>query len=113
MNLVIYFTVLIINSDIALQGIDSIESRRACLPVVLMPVASAVPPSPAQDTAFRGGTVIIGCPPKLAFGPCQDRIKDQASSITSWGPAQQPTHVLPSWGESQKTSSSATVSKVF
>ena len=104
---------MITNSDIARQGMDSIESRRACLPVVPMRVASAVPPSPAQDTAFRGGTVIIGCPPKLAFGPCQDRIKDQASSITSWGAAQQPSHILPSWGESQHTSSSTTVSKVF
>ena len=95
MNIVIYFTVMIINSDIARQGMDSIESRRACLPVVQMPVASAVPPAPAQDTAFRGGTVIIGCPPKLAFGPCQDRVKDQACSITSWGEAQQPSHVSP------------------
>ena len=104
---------MIKNSDIARQGMDSIESHRACLPVVPMPVSSAVPPAPAQDTALRGGTVIIGCPPKLAFGPSQERVKDQASSITSWGAAQQPSHVLPSWGESQQTSSSTTVSEVL
>ena len=98
---------MIINSDIARQGMDSIESRQACLPVVPMPPASA------QDMTSRSGTIIIGCPPRLAFGPCQDRIMDQASSITSWGAAQQPSHILPSWGESQHTSLSTTVSKVL
>ena len=103
----IYFTVMIKNSDIARQGMDSIESHRACLPVVLMPVSSAVPPEPAQDTAFKGRTAIIGCPPRLAFGPSQERVKDQASTcITSWGAAQQPSSLfVTSWGESQQTSS--------
>ena len=84
---------MIINkSDISRQGMDSIESPRACLPSV-----------------SRGGTVIIGCPPRLAFGPSQERVKDQASTyITSWGAAQQPSLILPSWGESQQTSSNQT-----
>ena len=98
---------MINNSDIARQGMDSIESLRACLPVVPMPVASAVPCVPAQTTASMGGTVNIGCPPSLAFGPSQYWVKDQASPcITSWGAAQQPSSLsVTSWGESQQTPS--------
>ena len=101
----INITVMYHNPDIPRQGMDSFESRRACLPAVAMPVARSVPVSlPAHGLSV--GTV-IGCPPMPAFSPpLTVRVEDEADHyLTSWGESQQPSSSLTSLEVSEQISS--------
>ena len=108
----INITVMYHNPDIPRQGMDSFESRRACLPAVAMPVARSVPVSlPAHG--LNVGTV-MGCPPMPAFSlPLTVRVGDEAGHhLTSWGETQQPSSSLTSLGAAKQSSSSSTCKHV-